>query len=272
MLVPCGDTIEFFRMITNPHITKAGELPLGPGVRLLSANSHGLVALDKPAGILSHPNQSQASKRALLNAEYNYDAELYTWQQGAVEHCAWLVNRLDSPTSGVILLALNESINRTIKQLFSRHKVHKVYYALVKRVPSELVGSWNDHLIKRTYGSHKRILSEQMVSAKTRYEVQKVPIGGLPVTLLKLMPLTGRTHQLRIQCQKHRHPIIGDRTYGSFSFNKEMVIKTGEKRMMLHAGKISIRYLWDGRMHTFHAESTLPEAFNTVMRVRNKLA
>lgn len=258
-------------MITNPHTTKADDLPLGPGVRLITCNQHGLVALDKPAGLMSHPNQSQASRRALLSADYHYDAELYTWRHGDVEHRAWLVNRLDSPTSGVILLALNESINATIKQLFSRHKVSKIYYALVQRVPSKRLGSWNDQLSKQIYGTHQRSQYPRMVTAKTHYEVLKAPISGLPVALLKLMPLTGRTHQLRIQCQQHRHPIVGDRTYGSFSFNKELAIKTGEKRLMLHAGKTSMRYLLDGRMHDFHAESALPEAFNTVMRARNKL-
>jgi 23S rRNA-/tRNA-specific pseudouridylate synthase len=255
-------------MTSTPHTTQPDDLPLGPGVRLITANQHGLVALDKPAGLMSHPNKEGESKRSLLQASYDYDGEVYTWKVGDVEHRAWLINRLDSPTSGVILLALNEAINVTIKQLFSTHKVSKVYYALVKSVPSVPAGSWNDTLRKDVYRGKKLIKGGQRIPAKTRYQVAKTPTGGFPVALLRLMPLTGRTHQLRVQCKNHRHPIVGDRTYGSFSFNKEVANETGEKRMMLHSGETSMRYPFQGKMHDFKAESELPEPFAEVMRYR----
>lgn len=255
-------------MTSSLQITQASDLPLGRGVRLITSNQHGLVALDKPVGVMSHPNKDGDIKRSLLNAGYDYDGEVFTWQVGDVKHRAWLVNRLDSPTSGVILLALNEEISQTIKQLFSTHKVTKVYYALVKRAPSVPAGSWSDTLKKDVYRGKQLVKGGQRIPAKTRYQVVKTPTGGFPVALLRLIPLTGRTHQLRVQCQNHRHPIVGDRTYGSFSFNKEVAIETGEKRMMLHSGETSMRYAFQGKMHDFKAESELPEAFNEVMRFR----
>ena len=255
--------------MTSPQqITQASDLPLGSGVRLITSNKHGLVALDKPAGLMSHPNKEGESKRSLLQTSYDYDDEVYTWQVGEVQHRAWLINRLDSPTSGVILLALNEDINTAIKQLFSTHKVTKVYYALVRRVPSVPAGSWSDSLKKDVYHGKKLIKGGQRIPAETRYQVAKAATGGFPVALLRLLPLTGRTHQLRVQCKNHRHPIVGDRTYGSFSFNKEVAIETGEKRMMLHSGETSMRYPFQGKMHDFKAESELPEAFDRVMRFR----
>ena len=255
--------------MTSPQqITQVSDLPLGLGVRLITSNKHGLVALDKPAGLMSHPNKEGESMRSLLQASYDYDGEFYTWQVGEVEHRAWLINRLDSPTSGVILLALNEDINTTIKQRFSTHQVTKVYYALVKRVPSVPAGSWSDNLRKDVYRGKKLIKSGQSIPAKTRYQVAKTVTGGFPVSLLRLMPLTGRTHQLRVQCKNHRHPIVGDRTYGSFGFNKEVAIETGEKRMMLHSSETSMRYPYQGKMHDFKAESELPEAFDQVMGFR----
>lgn len=259
-------------MTDTLHTTQSSDLPLGPGVRLITANVHGLVALDKPAGLMSHPNADGDSQRALLNANYDYDGEFFSWQEGDVEHRAWLINRLDSPTSGVILIALNEAINVTIKQMFSTHKVNKVYYALVKHAPSVPAGVWSDQLQKNVYRGKKLVKGGQLVPAKTRYQVIKTPTGGFPVALMRLMPLTGRTHQLRVQCQKHRHPIVGDRTYGSFSFNKEVVLETGEKRMLLHSGETSMRYAFKGEMHTFHAESALPEAFSNVLRFRPGLS
>lgn len=255
--------------MTSPQqITQVSDLPLGPGVRLITSNQHGLVALDKPAGLMSHPNKEGESMRSLLQASYDYDGEVYMWKVGDVEHRAWLINRLDSPTSGVILLALNEDINTTIKQRFSTRQVTKVYYALVKSVPSVPAGSWSDSLRKDVYRGQKLIKGGQSIPAKTRYQVAKAVTGGFPIALLRLMPLTGRTHQLRVQCKNHRHPIVGDRTYGSFGFNKEVAIETGEKRMMLHSGETSMRYPYQGKMHDFKAESELPAAFDQVMGFR----
>lgn len=255
-------------MTSSQQTTQVSDLPLGLGVRLITSNQHGLVALDKPAGLMSHPNNEREIKRSLLQANYDYDDEVYTWQIGDVKHRAWLINRLDSPTSGVILLALNENINTTIKQRFSTHQVHKVYYALVKRVPSVPAGSWSDVLKKDVYRGKKVFKGGQSIPAKTGYQVVKTEAGGFPIALLRLKPLTGRTHQLRVQCKNHRHPVVGDRTYGSFGFNKEVAIETGEKRMMLHSAETSMRYPYQGKMHDFKAASELPEAFNQVMRFR----
>ncbi len=96
----------------------------------------------------------------------------------------------------------------------------------------------------------------------------KKPVGGFPIALLKLMPLTGRTHQLRIQCKKHGHPIVGDRKYGHFGFNKEVALETGEKRMMLHASEVIVNYSFKGKPRVFRAKSETPEAFRQVMGFR----
>jgi 23S rRNA-/tRNA-specific pseudouridylate synthase len=253
-------------------MTNVTDLPLGPGVRLIDSNQHGIVALDKPAGVMSHPNKNEDIKRSLLNAGYDYDGEVFRWKEGAVEHRAWLINRLDSPTSGVILLALNESINDTIKQLFATHKVAKTYYALVKHAPTKPSGSWSDTLSRDVYRGKKLIKGGHRIQAKTRYQLVKAPKGGFPVALIRLLPLTGRTHQLRVQCKNHRHPIVGDRTYGDFSFNKDVVNQIREKRMMLHSGETSIRYAYQGKMYHFEAKSDLPEAFDAVMRFRPGLS
>ena len=82
------------------------------------------------------------------------------------------------------------------------------------------------------------------------------------------MPVTGRTHQLRIQCKKHNLPIVGDRTYGSFSFNKEVVMRTKIKRMMLHSSETVVNYSFEGKVRQFTAKSDLPEDFQTVLDYR----
>jgi len=242
--------------------TQIKDLPLGRGVRVLVSNEHGLVALEKPAGLLSHPNRSGEQVRCLLQAEYDYDQEVYTWKVGTRTRQAWLLNRLDSPTSGVVLLALENAIVPVVRQLFTVHKVQKTYYAWVKNAPLPKVGSWKDSLKQSVYGNHKNVSTGSKIFAQTDFRVMEMSQKKFPIKLLKLMPLTGRTHQLRIQCQLHKHPIIGDQTYGDFVLNRKIARETGEKRMFLHAKEIALNYTLEGKVHHFKAVSESPEAFN----------
>ena len=190
--------------------TLIDHLPLNRGVHLLSHNEDGLVALEKPAGALSHPNAEGESRRSILISDYNLKEECYQWVDGAGKtRRAWLINRLDSPTSGVILLGLNQGISQTIKKEFATHRVMKIYYALVRGVPRTSAGVWADNLKKDVSQGNRLIRQGQIVPVKARYQIIKSPTGGFPITLMKLMPLTGRTHQLRVQCKKHKLPIVG---------------------------------------------------------------
>ena len=245
------------------------ELPLNEGVQVLASNEDGLVALEKPAGAMSHPNSSEDIGRSLLTASYDYDKEFYFWEnQEGVERKVWLINRLDSPTSGVILIGLNPEIAATVKLEFSSHKVTKNYHALVRHQPTRPAGTWEDVISKDLVNNGRKIKRGRQINAKSAYQVIKKPVGGFPIALLKLSPVTGRTHQLRIQCRKHGHPIVGDRSYGSFRFNKEVALETGERRMMLHSSSVVVNYSFKGKARTFRATSDFPEAFNAVMAFR----
>lgn len=251
------------------EFTRIEELPLNTNVRVLGSNADGLAALEKPAGAMSHPNRSEDIKRSLLRASYDYEGEFYFWKnEDGVERKVWLINRLDSPTSGVILVGLNPEIAKVIKLEFSTHKVTKIYHALVRHPPVKPAGAWSDIISKDLLNSGRVIKRGRQIRAKSSYNTVSKPVGGFPIAMLKLTPLTGRTHQLRIQCKKHGHPIVGDRNYGSFSFNKEVALETGEKRMMLHSSEVIVNYTYKGKVRTFQARSELPEAFNMVMRFR----
>jgi 23S rRNA-/tRNA-specific pseudouridylate synthase len=249
--------------------TPLDQLPLNNGVSLLAQNEDGLIALEKPIGALSHPNAPEENIRALLVADYDYEEECYTWTDDAgTTRRAWLINRLDSPTSGVILLGLNAEISQAIKKEFATHRVTKIYYALVRGSPRTPTGAWVDNLRKDVRRGNRVIKRGQIVPAKASYQTIISPTGGFPITLLKLMPLTGRTHQLRVQCKNHGLPIVGDRTYGSFSFNKEVAIRVETKRMMLHSGETIVNYCYNGKLHQFSAKSELPVDFQTVLDYR----
>jgi 23S rRNA-/tRNA-specific pseudouridylate synthase len=87
-----------------------------------------------------------------------------------------------------------------------------------------------------------------------------------PITLLKLEPRTGRSHQLRVQCALRRLPIVGDATYGDFARNREFAKATGLKRLFLHSVEASFDYEFGGRAFHFAARAPLPAEFETVLR------
>ena len=249
--------------------TPIDQLPLNRGVHLLSHNEDGLVALEKPACALSHPNVKGEGRRSLLMADYDLKEECYQWIDGAGKsRRAWLINRLDSPTSGGILLGLNLGISQTIKREFATHRVTKIYYALVRGTPKAPAGAWADNLKKDVRRGNRLAKQGLIVPVKARYQIIKSPTGGFPITMMKLMPVTGRMHQLRVQCKKRNLPIVGDRTYGSFSFNKEVAMRTKITRMMLHSGETIVNYSFKGKVRQFTAKSDLPEDFQPVLDYR----
>ena len=249
--------------------TLIDDLPLNEGVSVLTHNKDGLLALEKPTGLMSHPNTYRDNKKSILTADYNLEEQCYKWINSAgVLNRVWLINRLDSPTSGIILLGLNSAISDSIKIEFASRNVSKVYYAIVREKPSRHTGTWNDQLVKDLRNGKQVVKNAKIVNAKTRYKALQSPIGGFPVTLMKLMPLTGRTHQLRIQCQKHGVPIVGDRSYGHFPFNREVVAHTKIKRMLLHAAETHVHYNYQGHVRDFSVVSQLPLEFKKVLEYR----
>ncbi len=223
------------------RITVADELPLGPGVAALSVHSGGLLALDKPAGVRSHPNRNLPDRRALLAAAYDSQNECYGWMKpdGAAGRL-YLLHRLDAPVSGVILTAFSEKGAARAKALFAERRVEKVYYAVVRGHFPGLRETWRDHLRVEHRGGRARTRTGGGSEAVTHVRCLRVPEHEVPCSLLELKPLTGLTHQLRVQCARRGLPIIGDRIYGDFRFNRGAAKASGSGRLFLHALRISL--------------------------------
>ena len=243
------------------EVDRTGGLPLGPGVGVIHRGA--VLALDKPAGLKVHPNRSGRVERALVRAPYDFEREAYVLEDGGF---LYLCNRLDSPTSGVVLLARTEEQAQALKTRFARRQVEKTYLAVLKGGPAEGKHTWKDVLRreKREGRLRVRVLPERRPNAggmlaETRVEaVAGLDAGGDRLSLVRLQPVTGRTHQLRAQAAAHGHPILGDKTYGDFALNKRVAKHFGPRRLMLHACEVRFRYDEGGRAAIFHARSPLP--------------
>jgi tRNA pseudouridine65 synthase len=191
---------------------------------VLNRHPCGLVALEKPEGILSVPNKDSDLKTSLLRAPYDAEDECYHWrgEQGQ-ERRLYVCHRLDSPTSGVLLCAIGASVAREVKALFKTRSVEKEYRAVIAGIPQGARGVWKDrlkaskeetHLRTRADASGRKRVGHGMADPR-KWKARRI-------LALALHPLTGRTHQLRVQTSMRRFPIVGDRTYGDFRLNARL--------------------------------------------------
>ena len=240
------------------------ELPLGPEVSLLVRDDNGLAALSKPEGILSQPaNDGKDTSRTLLAASYDETEECYHWKTPAGEtRRIWLINRLDSATSGLIMAATSGALAREVRAQFQRRQISKAYMALVFGAPRKPEETWRDVLNVRKFAGHIRtIAGSGNLPAESRMALVRTGQAARRVSLIKLEPHTGRSHQLRVQCAKRGLPIVGDRTYGNFPANREFSRAGGPKRMFLHSMSVAFDYEFNGRKNSFAAVAPLPPEF-----------
>jgi len=242
----------------------APDLPLGTEVEVLTSAPGGLFAFNKPAGLLSHPNMNSEQPRALLTCEYRINGECYRWTDaaGAVRHL-WLLNRLDSHTSGVILGVLdNPELAKAIRALFLHKHIQKSYHALVFGKPSQAQEVWKDRLEIEKRGGQVRAKAGNGIPSESHVRVLKQRRDAQPsLALIELTPRTGRSHQLRVQCAHRRLPIVGDATYGDFGANRALAKLSGIKRLCLHSHSTSFEYEHAGQVVKFSAVAPTPKAF-----------
>ncbi len=150
-----------------------------------------------------------------------------------------LVHRLDRETSGCLVMAKRKNILRKLHESFRKGKVEKNYLALV-------VGSWQlgDQLIdlplhvnNRKHGERHVIVNSKLgKTAQTKISFSK-KYGNY--SLLRCIPITGRTHQIRVHLAHLEFPILADHRYGNFEENLFAKNKLGIDRIFLHSQSIS---------------------------------
>ena len=120
-------------------------------------------------------------------------------------------------------------------------------------------------VVKKNNRLRTRTDSFQGEHALTHVRRIHLSTGRFKCALMELQPVTGRTHQLRVQCAKRKLPIVGDSTYGNFKLNRELRKVTGSKRLFLHASHIRIPLNDAEQREYFEVESPMPAEFNTLL-------
>ena len=151
-----------------------------------------------------------------------------------------LVHRLDRDTSGLLLLAKRRSALTTLHEQLRSGRVKKYYLVLTKGIwrNKKQAVRLNLHKYVLASGERRVAISAEGQESHTVFELQR---SWSEFSLLRAELKTGRTHQIRVHLAHLGFPIAGDDKYGDFELNKRL-LKTGLKRMFLHACKISFEH------------------------------
>ncbi|MCI0704514.1 MAG: RluA family pseudouridine synthase, partial [Planctomycetia bacterium] len=236
-------------------VSSSAHCPL-PTINILYEDHH-LLIVNKPAPLLTQAPSGVPSLEAMAKA---YIKEKYAKPAGVY---LGIPHRLDRPVSGVVCFARNTKAAQRVHWQFAEHNVRKVYWALVEGIGSPETGVWEDWLRKLPDESRVERAKENEPGAKLamlEYRVLRVLDG---VTLLELTPLTGRTHQLRVQSAWRGHPVLGDSTYGSTRAFGPVAELPRDRVIALHARRLTLVHPFTKQELTI--EAPLPDYWREVL-------
>ncbi len=219
-----------------------------------------LVAINKPSGLLVH--------RTMIDRhETRFAVQLLRNQ---LKQRVYPVHRLDKPTSGVLLFALNRDIARQVGTSFSEQQIYKRYMAVVRGWPDDEgeidyaltdgpdFGSQVDDAVARPAVTRYRTLARcEVPFAVGRYQQSRY-------ALVEMTPLNGRRHQLRRHFKHIFHPLIGDTSYGEGRHNRLFREQFDCQRLLLHACELRLTHPLSGK--ELRLQTDVPENFAQVLQ------
>lgn len=223
-----------------------------------------LLALDKPAGLLTSPDRYDPTRPNLMKLLHAGIADQKPWARE--RNLGYLSNahRLDFETSGVILLAKSKPVLVALADMFGSEKPLKLYVALVSGVPAnekfEVDAALAPHPVKLGV---MRVDPKHGKKSRTKFEVlENFPNFGYALLRCKLV--TGRTHQIRVHALHAGLKVVGDGLYGGkplwlSRLKKDYRLKPGHEerplisRVALHAEQLQLKHPENGANLTISA-------------------
>ena len=186
------------------------------------------------------------------------------------------IHRLDKPTSGALLFALDSDTARVMSEQFKFHDIQKKYIAVVRGYTDEKgfidypLSVKNDKIADK-YANKEKEAQEAQTEYK-RLGIVEIPyaVGRYDKTrysLVELLPKTGRKHQLRRHMKHISHHILGDTKYGRGEHNKLIRKHYGCHRLLLHALELEILHPYTNEKLVFRAG--LDETFSSMLKSFN---
>jgi tRNA pseudouridine65 synthase len=245
-------------------VDEIANAPQSPDLDILFQDQD-FVAVNKTSGLLVHRSwlDSHATEFALQKVRDQIGEYVYP------------VHRLDRPTSGVLLFALNKEAAQSVGQQFAEHSIEKQYLAIVRGhlddgvldYPlKEILDNITDKKAKQDKPAQSALTHYHCLS-KTELNIAVRPYQSSRYSLMQLQPKTGRKHQLRRHLAHLRHPIVGDTSHGDGKHNAMFRENFSVNRLLLHAQKLAFRHPKTDQQITI--EAPLDDAFLALLKQIN---
>ena len=240
-----GESIEIEGSPQPPPLHATPEnIPL----EILYEDQH-LAIVNKPAGMIVHagagaatPGEYDARNSGTLVNALLFHFKNLSSTGGDLR--PGIVHRLDKQTSGLILVAKDDSTHRKLGEMFSGRQVSKTYLALLhghlKKDDTTVTLPIARDLVRRTRMTTRRPDGRTAVSHFHVLERLTTPYGSF--TLVEVSIETGRTHQIRVHAQSLGHPIVGDTLYGAPHLIPGLSAELKLDRNFLHAAHLSLTH------------------------------
>jgi tRNA pseudouridine65 synthase len=211
-----------------------------------------VIVIDKPINLPVHKNDFMP-----------HDAPYLTKLAGNIFNC-WVYNvhRLDSKTSGAIILALSEENARNLAIQFEKREIRKKYFAIVLGNPGE--GTYDRKVkIRKRSKFKKPAISHYKTVETVETDISYKDKKNIQLSLVEISPETGRWHQIRQHFAFHKHDIVGDSVHGDFTLNRIIEERTGFNRLFLHSAGIEFNHPANGSR--LAVECQIPDSFEKLL-------
>ena len=224
----------------DPETAPALPGPFTPeDMDILYQDDH-LVVIHKPSGLQVHRSPSDPPDEGPAALQLLRDR---------LDQYVYPCHRLDRPTSGILVFALDKETSRELNLAFERREVEKTYLAIARGWPTPEAGTI-DHPLKPKGKNFSEKPGSPAKPATTRYETLATIELDLPVgpystarySFLSLEPETGRLHQIRRHLKHIDHPILGDSRYGDGAHNLAMRDAYAIRRLQLASVRMSFQH------------------------------
>ncbi|MCA9374469.1 RluA family pseudouridine synthase [Candidatus Peregrinibacteria bacterium] len=198
-----------------------------------------IIVVNKPPGLVVHPGEGGTHQNdSLVNGLLYHCKGSLSGINGVLR--PGIVHRLDKNTSGLMVVAKNDTAHRGLAEQFHDKKVEKVYFALLAGMLEPKEGSIDAPIGRDPIHRKKMAVVDehQGRTALTHYQVVEY-VGDF--TYVKVQLVTGRTHQIRVHFASIGFPLCGDELYGKTKVNRKFA-EFGLKRQFLHAGYLSFTH------------------------------
>ncbi|WP_434735189.1 RluA family pseudouridine synthase [Clostridium sp.] len=211
-----------------------------------------IIVVNKPQGMVVHP-AAGIRTGTLVNALLNHCSDL-SGINGVMR--PGIVHRIDKDTSGILVVAKNDTAHNRLAEQLKNHSMTREYIALVEGIIKVGEGTVDEPLARHPRDKIKMAVVRNGKRAVTHYRVIERFKNN---TLIRCILETGRTHQIRVHMAYIGHPIVGDPVYG---YKKQRFNLNGQ---LLHAQKLGFIHPTSGKYIEFSSE--LPEYFKRIINI-----